>query len=122
MPEMEASVTSYVATVIGEDKFADLEIEHEADLSNVIRQRLDRFAVEELDNHKEDLERVASINVHHGAAIGGILEWADKVDADLVVMGSHGKGFLQHALLGSVAEKVLRKTRRPVLIVPLPQG
>jgi len=41
------------------------------------------------------------------------------LSADLIVMGTHGKGALRYAFLGSVAEKVLRKTLRPVLIVPL---
>jgi nucleotide-binding universal stress UspA family protein len=37
------------------------------------------------------------------------------------VLGSHGKGALKYAFLGSVAEKVLRKSHRPMLIVPLDQ-
>ncbi|HEY7746773.1 MAG TPA: universal stress protein [Desulfuromonadales bacterium] len=44
---------------------------------------------------------------------------ADRIDADLIVLGSHGKGRLKYAFLGSVAEKVLRKTQRPAMIVPL---
>jgi nucleotide-binding universal stress UspA family protein len=36
-------------------------------------------------------------------------------------MGTHGKGVLEHAFLGSVAEKVLRKARKPVFIIPLPE-
>jgi nucleotide-binding universal stress UspA family protein len=36
-------------------------------------------------------------------------------------MGTHSKGALEHALLGSVAEKVLHKTTRPVFVVPLPK-
>lgn len=39
-------------------------------------------------------------------------------DVDLVVLGTHGRGGVEHMLLGSVAEKVLRKAPCPVLIVP----
>jgi nucleotide-binding universal stress UspA family protein len=42
---------------------------------------------------------------------------AEEVDADLIVMGSHGRTGLQHAFLGSVAERTLRVARCPVLIV-----
>jgi len=36
-------------------------------------------------------------------------------------MGSHGKGLLAHAFLGSVAEKVLNRIKIPVFIVPIPK-
>ena len=52
-------------------------------------------------------------------AAAEILQAADRLEADLVVVGSHGKGGLHYAFLGSVAEKVLRKIHRPVLVVPL---
>lgn len=41
----------------------------------------------------------------------------DDLDIDLVVMGSHGRSGISRALLGSVAEQVLRKTKIPVLVV-----
>ncbi len=47
-----------------------------------------------------------------------ILEQAAAQSADLVVMGTHGTGGFQHLLLGSVAEKVLRRAACPVLTVP----
>ena len=42
---------------------------------------------------------------------------ADELGADLIVIGTHGRGGLSHALLGSVAEKVVRKAPCPVLTV-----
>lgn len=46
-----------------------------------------------------------------------IVGYADTVDADLIVVGSHGHGAVSGALLGSVSRGVLRRTTRPVLIV-----
>lgn len=54
--------------------------------------------------------------VNHAAS--GILDVVDEVEADLVVMASHGRGGLGRAVLGSVADKVLRGADRPVMIVP----
>jgi nucleotide-binding universal stress UspA family protein len=47
-----------------------------------------------------------------------ILEAADQMKPDLIVMGTHGRSGVQHLMLGSVAEKVLHKARYPVLTVP----
>jgi nucleotide-binding universal stress UspA family protein len=46
-----------------------------------------------------------------------LLEFARTERADLIVMGTHGRTGLAHALLGSVAERVLRKASCPVLTV-----
>jgi len=42
---------------------------------------------------------------------------AEEVDADLIVIGTHGRKGLSRALLGSVAEKIIRTATRPVLTI-----
>jgi nucleotide-binding universal stress UspA family protein len=49
-----------------------------------------------------------------------ILKAPDEKGCDAIVLGTHGKGFLRHTFLGSVAEDVLERTRKPVFIIPLP--
>ncbi len=49
-----------------------------------------------------------------------IVRLADETGADLLVMGTHGRGGFERLFLGSVTEKVLRTTNRPVLTVPPP--
>ncbi|OIB57051.1 universal stress protein [Natrialba sp. SSL1] len=61
------------------------------------------------------------------AVIGGqphrqIADYADDHDVDLIVMGSAGRSGVRRALLGSVAERTLRTTRRPVLVVDAETG
>ena len=55
--------------------------------------------------------------VHTGVAFVEIVDYVRAEKIDLVVMGTHGRGGLEHILLGSVAEKVLHNTRVPVIIV-----
>ena len=59
------------------------------------------------------------------ASVGGpyveIVTFARENDIDMIVMGTHGRGFVAHMLMGSVAEKVVRKAPCPVLTVRLPE-
>lgn len=50
-----------------------------------------------------------------------IARYASEQDIDLIVLGTHGRGPLGHMLLGSVAEKIVRKSPCPVLTVRHPQ-
>lgn len=47
-----------------------------------------------------------------------IVEYARKRNVGLIVVGSHGRHGLSHAIIGSVAEKVVRHAPCPVLVVP----
>jgi nucleotide-binding universal stress UspA family protein len=49
-----------------------------------------------------------------------ILHMAEMIDADLIVMGTHGRRGLKRFLMGSVAEHVLERARCPVLTVKTP--
>ncbi len=65
----------------------------------------------------------ASVSVDHvavkGRAAEAIADNAD--DAQLIVVGTHGKGMVRRVLLGSVSRQVLNDARRPVAIVDLPE-
>lgn len=52
-----------------------------------------------------------------GAPIEEIMRAASAEHADLIVMGTHGRRGLEHVLMGSVAESVLRRASCPVLTV-----
>jgi nucleotide-binding universal stress UspA family protein len=59
----------------------------------------------------------------HGSPAREIVAHAEKTGADLIVIGTHGRGGISHAVLGSVAERVVQKAKRPVLAVPIePHG
>ena len=66
--------------------------------------------LERFNTHTEIIE---------GAPVEEIVDYAKEKDIDLIVMGTHGRGWLAHAIMGSVAEKVVRKAPCPVLTVRL---
>ncbi|SFG89872.1 universal stress protein [Pedobacter insulae] len=87
--------------------------------------------LEAYDNSKENshllLEEIAN---KHGMGIAttylsiidtathGIIQQADEWGAELIVIGTHGRGGIYHFLMGSVAEHVARKSACPVMIIP----
>jgi nucleotide-binding universal stress UspA family protein len=56
-----------------------------------------------------------------GAPFVEIVRYAKEQEIDLIVMGTHGRGPIAHMLMGSVAEKVVRKAPCPVLTVRHPE-
>lgn len=56
-----------------------------------------------------------------GVPVSEITKVADSGRYDLIVMGTHGRSGVAHALIGSVAERVVRKAHCPVLTVRLPE-
>jgi len=65
---------------------------------------------------------IDAIDVKEGFAAEEILQTAEKLDCDAIVMGSHGKGILHNTFLGSTSKQVLRRTRLPVFNIPIPKG
>jgi nucleotide-binding universal stress UspA family protein len=62
-----------------------------------------------------------SPQVRKGVEFREIIQAAREAAADIIVMGTHGRTGLAHALIGSVAEKVVRKAPCPVLTVKHPK-
>jgi len=96
--------------------------ERVAETIDRIQKRLKIFCEKEFNGDTKYADRVESIEVCEGFPADEILKKADDFNCDLIVMGTHGKGLITHAFLGSTAKRVLRRTRKPVFIIPLPKG
>ena len=76
------------------------------------RERLSSFLT------TEELERLRpEYALRVGVPAEEIVRYADACDADLIIMGTHGRSGIAHALMGSVAEQVVRVAPCPVLLV-----
>ena len=69
----------------------------------------------------ENVGRAANVEVEsvilEGNPAEEIIDFAEKNDIELIVMGSHGKTGIQRFLIGSVAENVVRHSKKSVLVV-----
>ncbi|HEY1955641.1 MAG TPA: universal stress protein [Polyangiaceae bacterium] len=85
------------------------------------------FAETIVDAAKQSLTTACKAHARPGVEIGTVLEqgiaWneinrvAAEIGADLIVLGTHGRHGLKRAVLGSVAERVVRTATQPVLTV-----
>jgi nucleotide-binding universal stress UspA family protein len=57
-----------------------------------------------------------------GLVADEILDQAEAIEADFIVMGTHGHGAMHHLLVGSATKGVLKHATRPVLLVPSPKS
>jgi len=86
-----------------------------ANAMHVAREKINELR-EPLFQHGLDVSTV--LVEEHLSAVRAILEECERIEAGLIVMGSHGHGAVYRLLVGSTAEGVLRKARCPVLLVP----
>lgn len=83
-----------------------------ARIADASKQALDR-AVQRYSKRGVPIDAI----LREGVAYDEIRRVADEIDADMIVIGTHGRRGLARALLGSVAENVIRTCTRPVLAI-----
>lgn len=85
-------------------------------------EQMETYTEERLENFLSADER-GDVDVQffwaHGRPFEEIVAFGARRKADLIVMGTHGRGAVAHLILGSVAENVVRKAKCPVLTVHL---
>ncbi len=81
-------------------------------------EQIESAAIKQLDEVKIDRENVSVVRrVARGTPFLEIVRYAKENVVDLVIVGTHGRGAIAHMLLGSVADRVVRKAPCPVLVV-----
>ena len=106
---------------IDEGRHNKIVAEYTAEAQRLIEKRLGALRDRELKEHPEVADKVISIEVCEGFPAEKILSKADELNCDEIIMGTHSKGIIANTFLGSTAKRVLRRTRKPVLIIPLPE-
>lgn len=119
---LPSAAEGLLSQFMGEEKLRQLRREMGEEMVEKIRERLRQFAERELKRDPKTLKKVVSIDVVYGIPAAEILRKSEEINADVVILGSHGKGLIRHAFLGSVSEQVLHRIRKPVYIIPLPEG
>jgi nucleotide-binding universal stress UspA family protein len=128
LPEMPEIMDRGVVGYIDEDQWESIKESHYQEAKEaLIGKRSDHAVVHQVLNQ---FSRKAStgqtetsaddILVEKGNPVEVILRVAQEKNCDLIVMGTHGRGTLADAMLGSTARRVVRRSTTPVLVVRLP--
>ncbi len=121
LPMVDSAMEVPIIIQMGEEKYNKLREEKTREAIEQIEEKIRGFSVKELKDVECKKEIVTSIMVHEGDAVDEILKTAEGLSSNIIILGAHGKGILAHTFLGSVPQKVLRRSRRPVLVVPIPK-
>lgn len=85
----------------------------------IIKEVLNQFA-ENAQEEGVSTYRIDEVIVENGHPVEVILEVADSRNCDIIVMGKTGQGVIEGAVMGSTATRVLRRSKKPVLVVRYP--
>jgi nucleotide-binding universal stress UspA family protein len=105
---------------VGPEAFDEVAPTGSEGLAEFARSREGRWLGEILHDLRKRGLRVRG-RLDGGRAADAIVRAADAANAGLIVIGTHGRRGLKRMMLGSVAEAVVRTSRRPVLTLP-PHG
>ena len=84
-------------------------------------ERQARERLEQLLTPEQRAEYSAVLVLRSGSPFVEVVRYARDEGMDLIVLGTHGRGAIAHMLLGSVAERVVRKAHCPVVTVRQPE-
>jgi nucleotide-binding universal stress UspA family protein len=125
-PGMETAVMNY----IGEERWAEIKKQNEESAIKAIigkkreddpamKSSLKTFYKSVSEDYEDQSFELEEMVVKRGDPADLILEVSETHNCDLIVMGTQGRGGLAKMMLGSTAQKVLKRSKKPVLVVRL---
>ena len=95
----------------------------ELSLRREVRERVEQTLQELVAGKATDGQTIEIVVLEDKAVADAICRYAEDHEYDAIVISSHGRTGLAHLMIGSVAERVVRRAKRPVLVVPVtPKG
>jgi len=117
---------------LGEVKFEEFKKKHEEETREIligkkrdgamIRQALNSFCQEFKSDDPECNYATDEILVKSGSIVEEIVKQAEASGSDMIVMGYYVRNMMAEAMAGDVTRKVLRRSKKPVLLIPMPEN
>ena len=120
--ELSPFAHAMVEDIVGSERLQTLRKEKEVQVIDSIKKRLNEFCEQAKIEAPKCPFMVENTMVKTGHPVDEIIRHAAEMDADIIVMGSHGQGMLADVTMGSTSRRVLRRCSKPVLVVRLPEN
>ncbi|MFP4070468.1 MAG: universal stress protein [Desulfovibrionales bacterium] len=132
LDEVPDTVDKWVVGYLPADRWETIKKEYEEEtLSKLSGKKGARKVFHEmLDSLREQIRPAGQIaagkedvvRVRRGNPVSKILETAKEESCDLIIMGTHGHGTFLDSMMGSTANRVSKRAKVPVMIIPLPKS
>jgi nucleotide-binding universal stress UspA family protein len=126
----EFSGQEFITNMISRDTLKAIKERNYSEArSQLIGKKRDKVAIKEIIQafyeeslNSNDVPETATdeVLIKSGVPAEVILQTAEELRSDLIVMGTHGQGILADVLIGSTARRVVRQSSIPVLVIRLP--
>ncbi|MGD8963634.1 MAG: universal stress protein [Desulfobacterales bacterium] len=121
LEDISPTTDNLVVGILGQEKWDELRGKNEKEVLSTLKSRLTTFC-EDVQAELPSCPFITdNIKVTIGKPVDEILQEVENNNYDMVVMGAHGYGALADAVMGSVSRRVVRRCKKPVLVVRLPE-
>lgn len=112
---------SHIQEMMGIEKWNDLKAEHSSTSVEKIKERVSDFCKEMEATFDSCTLMVDDIRIPTGIPHQEILKTAKVINADMIIMGTHGYNMLKDSLIGGTARRIVKDSQIPVLVIRLPE-
>lgn len=130
LEDIPFNAESALVNMLGEKEYEELKKQHENEVANgliakksenkLIRMALGNLSRQTEDKSQPDADDNIEIIVRSGNVVEEIIVESEENDCGMIVMAYRSRNMLAETIVGGVCRKVLKRTQKPVLLVPMP--
>jgi nucleotide-binding universal stress UspA family protein len=132
MEELSQYTRAYLKGFLGDERWEELQESHKQEARQIligkkkegamIREALSEFCEDVKKDHRECDNMMDEIVVARGNVVDEIIAESQTRNCDLIVMGYYVRGKLEEAVVGSTPRRLMRRSKIPIMLVPLADG
>ena len=130
LEDIPFNAESAIMNMLGKKEYEELKKQHENEVANgligkksenrLIRNALRSLSRQTEDKSQPDADDNIEIIIRSGNVVEEIIVESEENDCGMIVMAYRSRNMLAETIVGGIYRKVLKRTQKPVLLVPMP--